>query len=47
VLLDYITGGHRIVVGTPEQVADDLTDWIDRFRTEYESTTFRGQPRPR
>jgi alkanesulfonate monooxygenase SsuD/methylene tetrahydromethanopterin reductase-like flavin-dependent oxidoreductase (luciferase family) len=75
VLLDYLTGGHRIVVGTPEQVADDLTDWIDagacdgfnfnvdrytdgldhlvdwlvpelqargRFRTEYESTTFRG-----
>ena len=25
VLLEYITGGHRIVVGTPEQVADDLT----------------------
>jgi FMN-dependent oxidoreductase (nitrilotriacetate monooxygenase family) len=75
VVLDYITGGHRIVVGTPEQVADDLIDWIDtdacdgfnfnvdrytdgldhlvdwlvpelqargRFRTEYESTTFRG-----
>jgi FMN-dependent oxidoreductase (nitrilotriacetate monooxygenase family) len=75
VLLEYITGGHRIVVGTPEQVADDLIDWIDtdacdgfnfnvdryidgldhlvewlvpelqargRFRTEYESTTFRG-----
>jgi FMN-dependent oxidoreductase (nitrilotriacetate monooxygenase family) len=29
VLLEYITGGHRIVVGTPEQVADDLVDWID------------------
>jgi FMN-dependent oxidoreductase (nitrilotriacetate monooxygenase family) len=75
VLLDYVTGGHRIVVGTPEQVAGDLIDWIDtdacdgfnfnvdrytdgldhlvdwlvpelqargRFRTEYESTTFRG-----
>jgi FMN-dependent oxidoreductase (nitrilotriacetate monooxygenase family) len=75
VLLDYLTGGHRIVIGTPEQVADDLIDWIDtdacdgfnfnvdrytdgldhlvdwlvpelqargRFRTEYESTTFRG-----
>ncbi len=75
VLLEYITGGHRIVVGTPEQVADDLIDWVDtdacdgfnfnvdryedglehlvdwlvpelqargRFRTEYESTTFRG-----
>jgi FMN-dependent oxidoreductase (nitrilotriacetate monooxygenase family) len=75
VLLEYITGGHRIVVGTPEQVADDLVDWTDtdacdgfnfnidrytdglehlvdwlvpelqsrgRFRTEYESTTLRG-----
>jgi FMN-dependent oxidoreductase (nitrilotriacetate monooxygenase family) len=75
VLLEYITGGHRIVVGTPEQVASDLIDWVDtdacdgfnfnidrytdglehlvdwlvpelqgrgRFRTEYESTTFRG-----
>jgi alkanesulfonate monooxygenase SsuD/methylene tetrahydromethanopterin reductase-like flavin-dependent oxidoreductase (luciferase family) len=29
VLLEYITGGHRIVVGTPPQVADDLIDWID------------------
>jgi len=29
VLLDYLTGGHRIVIGTPEQVADDLIDWID------------------
>jgi alkanesulfonate monooxygenase SsuD/methylene tetrahydromethanopterin reductase-like flavin-dependent oxidoreductase (luciferase family) len=75
VLLEYITGGHRIVIGTPEQVARDLIDWTDtgacdgfnfnvdrytdglehlvdwlvpelqgrgRFRTEYESTTFRG-----
>jgi FMN-dependent oxidoreductase (nitrilotriacetate monooxygenase family) len=75
VLLEYLTGGHRIVIGTPEQVADDLIDWVDtdacdgfnfnidrytdgldhlvdwlvpelqargRFRTEYESTTFRG-----
>ena len=29
VLLEYITGGHRVVVGTPEQVADDLIDWVD------------------
>ncbi|MEV8517748.1 NtaA/DmoA family FMN-dependent monooxygenase [Dactylosporangium sp. NPDC051484] len=29
VLLQHITGGHRIIVGTPEQVADDLLDWID------------------
>jgi FMN-dependent oxidoreductase (nitrilotriacetate monooxygenase family) len=75
VLLEYLTGGHRVVAGTPEQVADDLIDWVDtdacdgfnfnidryadglehlvdwlvpelqargRFRTEYESTTFRG-----
>lgn len=29
VLLEYITGGHRVVVGTPEQIADDLIDWVD------------------
>jgi len=29
VLLNHVTGGHRIVVGTPEQVADDLLEWID------------------
>jgi FMN-dependent oxidoreductase (nitrilotriacetate monooxygenase family) len=29
VLLEYVTGGHRVVVGTPEQIADDLIDWTD------------------
>ena len=29
VVLEYITGGHRIVIGTPQQVADDLIDWVD------------------
>ncbi|MEI9939015.1 MAG: NtaA/DmoA family FMN-dependent monooxygenase [Pseudomonadota bacterium] len=29
VLLNHVTGGHRVVVGTPEQVADDLLGWID------------------
>ena len=29
VLLNHITGGHRVVVGTPQQVADDLLGWID------------------
>ena len=29
VLLLHITGGHRMIVGTPEQVADDLVDWVD------------------
>lgn len=29
VLLLHITGGHRIVVGTPQQVADDLLEWVD------------------
>jgi alkanesulfonate monooxygenase SsuD/methylene tetrahydromethanopterin reductase-like flavin-dependent oxidoreductase (luciferase family) len=29
VLLNQVTGGHRIVVGTPDQVADDLLGWID------------------
>jgi FMN-dependent oxidoreductase (nitrilotriacetate monooxygenase family) len=29
VLLNQVTGGHRIVVGTPAQVTDDLLGWID------------------
>ena len=29
VLLNHVTGGHRVIVGTPEQVADDLLTWID------------------
>ena len=29
VLLDHVTGGHRVVVGTPQQVADDLLGWVD------------------
>jgi FMN-dependent oxidoreductase (nitrilotriacetate monooxygenase family) len=29
VLLNHVTGGHRVVVGTPQQVADDLLGWID------------------
>jgi hypothetical protein len=24
-----VTGGHRTVVGTPQQVADDLLSWVD------------------
>ncbi|SMO96736.1 NtaA/DmoA family FMN-dependent monooxygenase [Paracoccus laeviglucosivorans] len=27
--LSNIIGGHRMVVGTPEQVADDILNWID------------------
>ena len=27
--LSNIIGGHRVVVGTPEQVADDILRWID------------------
>lgn len=29
VLLNHVTGGHRVVVGTPAQVADDLLGWVD------------------
>lgn len=29
VLLNHVTGGHRVVVGTPQQVADDLLGWVD------------------
>jgi len=29
VLLNHVTGGHRVIVGTPQQVADDLLEWVD------------------
>ena len=29
VLLNHVTGGHRVIVGAPEQVADDLLSWVD------------------
>ncbi|MET0792388.1 MAG: NtaA/DmoA family FMN-dependent monooxygenase [Polyangiaceae bacterium] len=29
VLLNHVTGGHRVIVGTPQQIADDLLGWID------------------
>lgn len=28
-LLSTVTGGNRVFVGTPEQLADDLLDWVD------------------
>ena len=29
VLLNHVTGGHRVIVGTPQQIADDLLGWVD------------------
>lgn len=28
-MLSNITGGHRMIVGTPEQIADDILTWVD------------------
>jgi len=28
-LFNNLSGGHRVIVGTPEQVADDIIDWVD------------------
>lgn len=28
--LSNIIGGHRMIVGTPEQIADDILNWIDK-----------------
>lgn len=28
-LFNNLSGGHRVIVGTPEQVADDIVDWVD------------------
>jgi alkanesulfonate monooxygenase SsuD/methylene tetrahydromethanopterin reductase-like flavin-dependent oxidoreductase (luciferase family) len=29
VVFNNITGGHRVTLGTPEQVADDVLRWVD------------------
>lgn len=29
VVYNNITGGHRVTLGTPEQIADDILSWID------------------
>jgi FMN-dependent oxidoreductase (nitrilotriacetate monooxygenase family) len=28
-LFNNLSGGHRVVIGTPEQVAEDIVDWVD------------------
>ena len=28
-LLNNLSGGHRVLIGTPEQVADDIVEWVD------------------
>lgn len=28
-LFNNLSGGHRVLIGTPEQVADDIVDWVD------------------
>ena len=28
-LFNNLTGGQRVIIGTPEQVADDIVDWVD------------------
>ena len=28
-LFNNLSGGQRVIVGTPEQVADDIVDWVD------------------
>ncbi len=29
VLYNNLSGGHRVLIGTPEQIADDIIDWVD------------------
>ena len=28
-LFNNLTGGHRVLIGTPEQIADDIIEWVD------------------
>jgi alkanesulfonate monooxygenase SsuD/methylene tetrahydromethanopterin reductase-like flavin-dependent oxidoreductase (luciferase family) len=28
-LFNNLSGGHRVLIGTPEQVADDIIEWVD------------------
>lgn len=28
-LFNNLSGGHRVLIGTPEQVADDIVEWVD------------------
>ncbi|GAB3600061.1 NtaA/DmoA family FMN-dependent monooxygenase [Microbacterium tumbae] len=29
VLFNNLSGGHRVLIGTPERIADDIVDWVD------------------
>jgi FMN-dependent oxidoreductase (nitrilotriacetate monooxygenase family) len=45
VLFNNITAGHRVVIGTPEQVADDLIEWIDAGASDGFAFNVESDPR--
>ena len=45
VLYNNITAGHRVVVGTPEQLADDFERWIDADASDGFAFNVESNPR--
>ncbi len=45
VLLNNITAGHRVVIGTPEQLADDFERWIDAGASDGFAFNVESNPR--
>ncbi|GAA3513097.1 NtaA/DmoA family FMN-dependent monooxygenase [Aeromicrobium panaciterrae] len=45
VLYNNITAGHRVVVGTPEQLADDFVAWIDADASDGFAFNVESNPR--
>jgi FMN-dependent oxidoreductase (nitrilotriacetate monooxygenase family) len=45
VLLNNFLAGHRVVIGTPEQVADDLLEWVDADASDGFAFNVESNPR--
>lgn len=45
VLLNNFVAGHRVVIGAPEQVADDLLEWIDADASDGFAFNVESNPR--
>ncbi|MCC2033717.1 NtaA/DmoA family FMN-dependent monooxygenase [Microbacterium allomyrinae] len=43
-LYNNLTGGHRVLIGTPEQIADDIADWVDDGASDGFNINIDRQP---
>jgi len=43
-LFNNITGGQRVIIGTPEQIADDIVDWVDTGASDGFTINIDHQP---